>query len=62
MGLDVSVRGHGLGLGLLCRALEHLRDQGVRRMVIDWTDLPAFYARAGFQVWQSYWMSGVKEL
>ena len=62
MGLDASLRGRGLGLGLLCRALEHLHDQGVRRMAIDWTDLPAFYARAGFQVWQSYWMSGVKEL
>jgi beta-N-acetylhexosaminidase len=62
MGLDASLRGQGLGLALLCRALEHLRDQGVRRTAIDWTDLPDFYARAGFQVWQSYWMSGVKEL
>jgi GNAT superfamily N-acetyltransferase len=62
MGIDASLRGRGLGLALLCRALEHLRDQGVRQTAIDWTDLPAFYARAGFQVWQSYWMSGVKEL
>jgi GNAT superfamily N-acetyltransferase len=62
MGLDASLRGRGLGLGLLCRALEHLRDQGARRTVVDWTDLPDFYARAGFQVWQSYWMSSVKDV
>jgi GNAT superfamily N-acetyltransferase len=62
IGLDASLRGQGLGLALLCRTLEHLRAQGVRRTVIDWTDLPGFYTRAGFQVWQSYWMSGVKEL
>jgi GNAT superfamily N-acetyltransferase len=62
MGLHASLRGQGLGLALLCRALEYLRARGVRRTVIDWTDLPGFYARAGFQVWQSYWMSGVKEL
>jgi GNAT superfamily N-acetyltransferase len=62
IGLHANLRSQGLGLALLCRGLEHLRSQGVRRTVIDWTDLPDFYARAGFQVWQSYSMSGVKVL
>jgi GNAT superfamily N-acetyltransferase len=62
MGIDAGLRGKGLGLALLCRTLECLRDLGVRRMAIDWTGLPGFYARVGFQVWQSYWMSGVKEV
>ena len=62
IGLAEDLRGRGLGLALLCRSLEHLRHHGVRRTVVDWTDLPAFYAQVGFRVWQSYWMSAVRVL
>jgi predicted N-acetyltransferase YhbS len=62
IGIAAPVRGRGLGLGLLCRALEHLRDQGVRHTVVDWTTLVDFYAQVGFRVWRTYWMSDVKEV
>jgi len=62
IGVAAEVRGRGLGLALLCLALEHLRHQGVHRMAIDWTDLVDFYGRVGFHPWITYWMSEVKEL
>ena len=62
MGIAEESRGRGLGLALLCAAVEHLRGRGVRRMSIDWTGLPGFYAHAGFGIWRSYWMSAVREL
>lgn len=54
IGVSSSLRGQGLGLALLVRALEALRDRGARETVIDWTDLLDFYARCGLQPWLSY--------
>lgn len=54
IGMGAAQRGRGLGLALLCLALDHQRRRGVRRMVIDWTTLEDFYARAGFRPWRRY--------
>ena len=54
IGVAESLRGRGLGLGLLLAAMGHLRARGVRDMVIDWTGLVEFYARAGFRPWKRY--------
>jgi len=54
IGVAASQRKRGLGLALLCMALAHQRDRGVRRMVIDWTTLEDFYGRVGFRVWRRY--------
>ena len=59
IGVAASVRGRGLGLGLLRAATAHLRAGGVADMVIDWTDLVGFYALAGFGVWKRYRPAGV---
>jgi GNAT superfamily N-acetyltransferase len=48
MGLAPDLRGRGLGVVLLDRAMVHLASLGVREMVIDWTILLDFYGRLGF--------------
>ncbi len=54
MGLAPEMRGHGLGLALLDRAIVHLARLGVEEMVIDWTVLLDFYGRLGFAPWKQY--------
>ena len=54
IGVAASMRGRGLGLGLLRAATAYLRARGVADMVIDWTRLVDFYALAGFGVWKRY--------
>ncbi len=54
IGVDASRRGLGLGIGLLRAGLEELARRGVRTMVIDWTDLPAFYEKMGFRIVRTY--------
>ena len=48
MGVDPALRGRGLGLALLDRAMAHLASLGVDEMVIDWTVLLEFYGKLGF--------------
>lgn len=54
IGVGSGVRGKGMGLALLVRALEQLRDWGAKETVIDWTDLLDFYGRCGFTPWLRY--------
>lgn len=54
LGLDPEVRGQGLGLELVIGAAGWLRDRGSQFAVIDWTNLTAFYGRAGAHVWRTY--------
>jgi GNAT superfamily N-acetyltransferase len=54
MGLAESLRGRGLGLALLDRAIVRLAQLGVQEMVIDWTVLLDFYGRLGFVPWKRY--------
>jgi predicted N-acetyltransferase YhbS len=54
IGVARSARGRGLGLALLGLCMEELAGRGVRTMVIDWTDLGAFYAKLGFAAWKAY--------
>jgi GNAT superfamily N-acetyltransferase len=61
IGVDAGKRGLGLGLALLRCCVEELAGRGVGTMVIDWTDLEAFYGKLGFGVWKKYRMAS-KEL
>ncbi|MDP9357745.1 MAG: GNAT family N-acetyltransferase [Chloroflexota bacterium] len=54
IGVPRSLRGLGLGMALLHHTLAALQDRGVIDAVADWTDLPAFYAKAGFASWKRY--------
>lgn len=54
IGVSKGIRGRGAGGALLGKALEHLRDQGYRRCIIDWTGLVDFYGAHGFEVARTY--------
>jgi len=54
IGVAASLRGYGLGLALLQVTLDRLHTLGVTDAVADWTDLIAFYAKAGFAPWHTY--------
>jgi len=54
MGLARVLRGRGLGLALVDRAVRRLADLGIEEVVVDWTDLLAFYGRLGFLPWRQY--------
>ncbi len=56
IGVSADVRGKGFGGALLDASLYHLRDQGVRGCVIDWTGLVDFYGKFGFTPYRKYAM------
>lgn len=54
IGVDAAYRKQGLGLTLLYRSLEMLKNRGVHKMVIDWTELVDFYGIFNFIPWKQY--------
>jgi GNAT superfamily N-acetyltransferase len=54
LGVDSSVRGGGLGLGLVAAATNFVWQQGATFATIDWTDLTEFYGKLGYLPWRSY--------
>lgn len=56
LGISEHLRGRGHGGALLSTALDHMRDQGVRQCIIDWTTLTDLYAKFGFEVSRRYRM------
>lgn len=54
IGVAKKVRGQGLGDALLTRSLDMLKRLGVRRCIIDWTAIPEFYERHGFEISRTY--------
>ncbi|MBS1723214.1 MAG: hypothetical protein JSS66_09715 [Armatimonadetes bacterium] len=54
IGIGKSLRGRGLGNGLLGKSLEALRDRGARQTIIDWTVLDQFYGAHGFEITRRY--------
>jgi ribosomal protein S18 acetylase RimI-like enzyme len=54
IGVSAILRGKGSGHALLGNALTHLKEKGVGRCIIDWTNLAEFYGRHGFEVTRRY--------
>jgi GNAT superfamily N-acetyltransferase len=50
-------RGNGIGMALVARANEIFQERGVKTGFIGWTGLGAWYAKLGYQVWETYIMS-----
>ncbi|WP_027625443.1 GNAT family N-acetyltransferase [Clostridium lundense] len=58
IGVDLEYRKKRLGLTLLFKSLEILKNKGVQHMCIDWTDLYKFYGMFNFMPWKSYMHMG----
>jgi len=54
IGVSEDIRGKGVGGALLGLALQHLKERGVHRCIIDWTSLVDFYGKFGFTPTREY--------
>lgn len=54
VGVDESARGKGVGLALLVRAMENMRDRGMEGVLIDWVVIRGFYETLGYEVFWEY--------
>jgi beta-N-acetylhexosaminidase len=57
VGIADSEQGKGIGLAMIARSAEILRERGVGMCWIGWTSAVRFYQRIGFTLWQEYAMS-----
>lgn len=48
------MRGKGLGLALVVKAMERLREGGAEGVLIDMVAIKGFYEKLGAEVWQEY--------
>lgn len=54
LGIDRAIRGSRYGIDLVKAAANELIGRGVTDIVIDWTQLIAFYEKLGFTPWKQY--------
>lgn len=54
VGVDASARSKGVGLALLVKAMENMKERGVEGVCIDWAVIRGFYERLGFEVCWEY--------
>jgi len=54
LGIAAEARGAGVGLAMVRAAAQHLKDNGVTDVIINWTGLTKFYGRLGARLWRSY--------
>ncbi|KAF7587056.1 hypothetical protein BBP40_007813 [Aspergillus hancockii] len=54
VGVDADYRKEGIGLAMLCHAIEDMKQRGVEAVFVDWVSLDGWYEKLGFKVWRSY--------
>jgi beta-N-acetylhexosaminidase len=54
VGVDESARGKGVGLALLVKAMENMRERGTEGVFIDWVTIRGFYEKLGYEVFWEY--------
>ena len=54
VGIDESHRKHGIGLALICHAIENMKQRGIEGVFVDWVALDGWYEQVGFETWRSY--------
>ena len=54
VGVDESARGKGVGLALLVKAMENMRERGIEGVCIDWVTIRGFYETLGYEVFWEY--------
>lgn len=54
VGVDESARGKGVGLALMVKAMENMRERGVEGVYIDSVVIRDFYEKLGFKTFWEY--------
>ncbi|RYJ19505.1 N-acetyltransferase [Halogeometricum borinquense] len=54
LGIHEEQQGRGWGLFMITKIVQRLKQDGYDTMVIDWTDIPGYYEKLGFERWISY--------
>ncbi|CAG9947287.1 unnamed protein product [Clonostachys rosea f. rosea IK726] len=54
VGIDPNFRGKGVGLGLVARAMENMKERGIEGIMVDSTWLRGFYEKLGFKAQWEY--------
>jgi beta-N-acetylhexosaminidase len=54
VGVEKSARGKGVGLALLVKAMENMKERGVEGVCIDWVVIRGFYENLGFVPFWEY--------
>ena len=54
VGVDESARGKGVGLALMVKAMENMRERGVEGVYIDSVVIRNFYEKLGFETFWEY--------
>jgi beta-N-acetylhexosaminidase len=57
VGVAEAERSRGIGLALVARGAEIVRERGGQTCHIHWTAVPGFYERLGYHIWHSFAMS-----
>ncbi|CAG8003614.1 unnamed protein product [Penicillium olsonii] len=54
VGIDEPYRKSGIGLAMICHAVENMKKRGIEGVFVDWVALDGWYEQVGFQTWRSY--------
>ncbi|KAJ5749114.1 uncharacterized protein N7511_010810 [Penicillium nucicola] len=54
VGVDKDQRSSGIGLALVCHAVENMKQRGIEGVFVDWVALDGWYEQVGFETWRSY--------
>ncbi|KGO44213.1 Glycoside hydrolase, superfamily [Penicillium expansum] len=54
VGIDESHRKYGIGLALICHAIENMKQRGIEGVFVDWVALDGWYEQVGFETWRNY--------
>ena len=57
VGVTPSEQGRGIGIALVSRASDLLKERGIRNCVIDWVVITDFYAKLEYAKWRAFHMS-----
>ncbi|KAG0648385.1 N-acetyl-beta-glucosaminidase [Hyphodiscus hymeniophilus] len=54
VGVDAKARKKGIGLALLVKAMENMKERGIEGVCIDWVAIRGFYETLGYKVFWEY--------
>ena len=54
VGVDKSYRQAGVGIAMVCHAIENMKARGIEGVFVDWVSKTKFYEKAGLHIWRHY--------